>query len=94
MRISKEAMRRSRITRHETLGKAALSSFSVAVPDEIYTLPQKGEMQTGAASLLAFRGLPQSLHRELPEEMDRFGSFSVGVSTWKPPLGPPVQLWF
>ncbi len=35
---SKEAMRRSRTTRHETLGEMALFSFSVAVPDEIYTI--------------------------------------------------------
>ena len=33
-RIPKEIMRRSRTTRHETLGNAALFSFSVAVPDE------------------------------------------------------------
>jgi hypothetical protein len=31
-------MRRSRTTRHETLGNTLLFSFSVAVPDEIYTL--------------------------------------------------------
>jgi hypothetical protein len=36
---SKEVMRRSRTTRHETLGNAALFSLSlsVAVPDEIYS---------------------------------------------------------
>jgi hypothetical protein len=34
---SKEAMRRSRTTRHETLGKVAWFFFSVAVPDDIYT---------------------------------------------------------
>jgi len=33
----KEVMRRSRTTRHETLGNTAWFSFSVAVPDEIYT---------------------------------------------------------
>src|SRR6266568_2585837 len=32
----KEVMRRSRTTRHETLGDAALFSFSVRVSDEIY----------------------------------------------------------
>jgi len=30
----KEAMRRSRTTRHEILGNAALFSFSMAVPEE------------------------------------------------------------
>jgi hypothetical protein len=34
MLISKEVMRRSRTTRYETLGNAALFSFSVRVSDE------------------------------------------------------------
>lgn len=33
-------MRRSRTTRHEALGNAALFFFPVAVPDEIYTQRQ------------------------------------------------------
>jgi len=38
--IPKEIMRRSRTTRHEILGHAALFSSSVAVSDEIYSRRQ------------------------------------------------------
>ncbi len=47
---SKEVMRRSRTTRDKTLENAALFSFSLAVPDEIYGLSDH-ELSAGTAPL-------------------------------------------
>jgi hypothetical protein len=50
---SKDTMRRSRTTQHETLGKVALPSFSVAVPDEIYRLFNHEQKQRQSLSFVS-----------------------------------------